>query len=246
MAYIAHPVRKGLLAPVLFFLVTTGILVSLGVWQLHRLAWKETLVAEIATRTKAPPQPLPEPSQWPRLAPSDYDYRHVALAGRFENDKEALVFYGAGPHELGPGYLVLTPLRLDSGAFVIVNRGYVPVALAARRARAKGEIEGETEVTGLMRPPQARNFFTPPDEPDKDIYFSRDPAPIAAHFGLSPAAPFIVDADAAPMPGGWPIGGMTTIDIPNNHLNYALTWFGLAVGLFAVFAAYLRARWRGE
>ncbi|HKH81650.1 MAG TPA: SURF1 family protein [Methylovirgula sp.] len=246
MAYIAQSERKSLLAPVLFMLVVGTILISLGVWQLHRLAWKETLIAEIATRSKAPPQPPPGPSEWNRLAPADYAYRHVEFAGRYENDKEALVFYGAGPHDLGPGYLILTPLRLDSGAIVIVNRGFVPVELAAKSARAAGEIEGEAHVTGLMRPPQPRNLFTPADEPDKGIYFTRDPAAIAAHFGLTQTAPFVVDADDTPVPGGWPKGGMTEIDIPNNHLDYALTWFGLAVGLFAVFVGYLRARWHGE
>ncbi len=227
-------------------LVVGAILVSLGVWQLHRLAWKETLIAEIAARSKGPPQPLPEPAEWMKLAPADYAYRHVEFAGRYENDKEALVFYGAGPHELGPGYLVLTPLRLDSGAIVIVNRGFVPDVLAAKSARKAGEIEAEAHVTGLMRPPQTRNLFTPADEPDKNIYFTRDPAAIAAHFGLAQAAPFVVDADNTPVPGGWPEGGMTEIDIPNNHLSYALTWFGLAVGLLAVFIAFLRARWYGE
>lgn len=238
--------RKGLVVPVLFMLVAGGILVSLGVWQLHRLTWKETLLADIATRTKAPPQPLPAPSTWSRLAPADYAYRHVELDGRFDNDDEVLVFFGAGPNDLGPGYLILTPLRLDSGGTVIVNRGFVPADLGAKSARPESEIAGEVHVTGLMRPPQTRNFFTPADEPDKGLYFTRDPNPIAAHSGLAHVAPFIVDADAKPTPGGWPKGGMTEVDLPNNHLEYALTWFGLALGLFVVFIGYLRARWMGE
>ncbi len=245
LADIAQPGRKGLLGPVLFVLVTGGILVSLGVWQLHRLAWKETLIAEIATRTKAPPQPLPDLALWTHLAAPDYAYRHVEFSGRYENDKEALVFYGTGPHDLGPGYLILTPFKLDSGGFVVVNRGFVPADLV-KSAHAKGEIEGETRVTGLMRPPQARNPFTPADEPQKDLFFTRDPAAIASHFGLAPTAPFVVDADAKSSPGTWPIGGMTEIDVPNNHLSYALTWFGLAGGLLAVFAGFLHARWYGE
>jgi surfeit locus 1 family protein len=246
LADIVQPARKGLLAPIIFFLLVGGILVSLGVWQLHRLAWKEGLIAQIATRSKAPPQPMPDLSTWPHLVPADYAYKHVELTGRFDNDKEALVFYGAGPRDLGPGYLILTPFKLDAGGFVVVNRGFVPAALAARSTRSAGEIEGETHVVGLMRPPQTRNFFTPADEPDKDLFFTRDPGAIAAHFGLLPAAPFVVDADAVPVSGGWPIGGMTEIDIPNNHMSYALTWFGLAVGLLAVFVGYLRARWQGE
>ncbi|MGH6818144.1 MAG: SURF1 family protein [Methylovirgula sp.] len=245
MAYIAQPARKGFIGPVLFMLVIGGVLVSLGVWQLHRLTWKEALIAQITTRSKAPPQPLPELALWAHLASRDYAYRYVEFSGRYENGKEALVFYGVGPHDLGPGYLILTPFKLDSGGFVVVNRGFVPVDLP-KSMRAKGEIEGETQVTGLMRPPQTRNLFTPADEPQKDIFFTRDPAAIATHFGLAPAAPFIVDADTKPVPGGWPIGGMTEIDIPNNHMGYALTWFGLAGGLLIVFAGFLRARWMGE
>jgi surfeit locus 1 family protein len=247
MTTIVPPMRrKSLVLPVLFVVGAEAVLISLGVWQLHRLAWKEGLIAEIAARAKAPAQPLPDPSTWPRLQPADYDYRRVEVVGHFDNDKETLVFDGAGPDDIGPGYLVLTPLRLDSGAIVIVNRGFVPAALVAKSARAEGEIAGEVHLAGLMRPPQPRNFFTPADTPEEGIYFTRDPGVIAAHFGLAQAAPFIVDADATPVPGGWPRGGMTEIDIPNDHLNYALTWFGLAAGLFCVFAAYLFQHRRGE
>lgn len=244
MVELAPPLRrKSLVAPVLFAAVVGAILISLGVWQLHRLAWKETLIAQITARTKAAPQPLPDVAQWPHLAPADYAYRHIEVAGHFDNDKEALVFYGTGPDNLGPGYLVLTPLRLNSGATVIVNRGYVPLAFAGKSARATGETDGEVHLTGLMRPPQQRNFFTPADTPEKGIYFTRDPAVIAAHFRLPQTAPFIVDADATPVPGGWPRGGMTEVTLPNNHLGYAMTWFGLAVGMLSVFAAFLYRHW---
>lgn len=237
--------RKGLAVPLIFFLGASAVLISLGVWQLHRMKWKEALIAEITTRAKAPPRPVPEPSTWSALAPDTYAYRHVELSGTFDNSKEAFVFYGAGPHDWGPGYLVITPFQLASGGIILVDRGFVPVSLAPKSARAQGEIAGETHITGLMRAPQSRNFFTPPDEPDKGIFFTRDPGPIAAHLGLPGAAPFIIDADDHSVPGGWPKGGMTEIDIPNNHLDYAITWFGLAGGLLAVFLSFL-VRYRNE
>lgn len=237
--------RRGLLVPVIFFLGASAVLVSLGVWQLHRLKWKETLIAEIMARSKAPPQPVPEPSKWPTLTANHYAYRHVELSGTFDNNKETFVFYGAGPHDWGPGYLVMTPFELASGAVIIVNRGFVPVSLTSKATRAQGEIGGETHISGLMRPPESRTLFTPHDEPDKGIFYTRDPGAIATHLGLANAAPFIVDVDDLPVPGGWPKGGMTEINIPNNHLDYAITWFGLAGGLFAVFVAFL-LRYREE
>ena len=236
--------RKGLLWPALFTLCTAALLVSLGVWQLHRLAWKEGLIAQIAARADAAPAPPPPEAQWPALQPDDYDYRHVKLHGRFAYDKEALVFRPSGPGGLGPGYLVLTPLRLDDGAYVIVNRGFVPQELKDPSVRAQSQAAGEVEVTGLMRPPEPRNLFTPADEPGKGIYFTRDAAVLAAHFELARTAPFSIDADAAAVPGGWPKGGTTLRVLPNNHLEYAITWFGLAIGLVGVFAALVIRRFR--
>lgn len=231
--------QRGLLWPAVATLIGCAFLASLGVWQLQRLAWKEQLIAEIAARAKAPPQPLPPQGQWAQLRPDDYEYRHVEFDGAFQNNDEALVFRPAGGLAREPGYLVLTPLKLNSGAFVIVNRGFVPVEL--KDPAARGEIEGRTHVTGLMRQPKSRNFFTPTDDPASGQYFTRDPALIAAHFGLAPAAPFSVDADAGSA-AGWPRGGASELTFPNNHLAYALTWFGLALALAVVFAVFAMQR----
>ncbi|QXX74451.1 SURF1 family protein [Methylovirgula sp. HY1] len=233
-------VWRQLLWPTVFTLICGAILVSLGFWQLHRLAWKEGLLAQIAARADAPPVALPEQATWASLKTLNYDYRHVALGGRFVYADTVLVFVPEGPKDAGPGYLLLTPLRLASGAYIIVNRGYVPTALATKmQYEAAGPADAEVKLTGLMRPPQGRNMFTPPDDPAKGQYFTRDPAAIGAHFHLSPVAPFIIDADATPIADGWPRGGMTERDLPNNHLNYALTWFGLAVGLLGVFVSFV-------
>ena len=238
------PARKGLLVPLFFVLVGTGVLVWLGVWQLHRLAWKNALIATIAARSTAAPQPLPAPAEWPRLKPDDYEYLHVSAQGHFDNAREVLVFRTQGPRDLGAGYLVLTPLILASGDEVIVDRGFIPTDLAAKSARPQSEIEGEVTVTGLMRPPQDRNFFTPVDDPAHNLYFTRDPAAIAAHFGLTRVAPFVIDQDKIAIPGGWPEGGATIGNIPNNHMEYALTWFGGAIGLWVVFGTHLFKVWQ--
>jgi surfeit locus 1 family protein len=218
--------------------VGCAILIFLGVWQLHRLAWKEGLIARIEERAKAAPTPLPPPSQWATLRPDDYEYRHVALDGVFENDKEALVFRPAGGAARTPGFLVLTPLKLSSGAYLIVNRGFVPLDKKDPASRPESQIEGQKHVEGLMRPPEPRDAFTPADRPETGQYFTRDPGLIAAHFGLFPAAPFSVDADKTSAPGFAPQGGASEVTLPNNHLVYALTWFGLALGWIGAFAAF--------
>lgn len=232
---------RRLAVPFAVTFLAAAFLTGLGIWQLQRLAWKEGLIAAIGRRVAASPVELPAPSQWPSLAPDDYEYRHVRLSGRFDQAHEALVFRaGGGAGVLGSGYLVLTPLRLDDGAYVIVNRGFVPLAL--KEAASRAPPAGETQVTGLMRAPEPRNFFTPADHPERDEWFTRDPALIAARFGLSPAAPFSVDADAAATAGAWPRGGATVLAIPNDHLAYAFTWFGLAATAIGVFAAYALTR----
>jgi surfeit locus 1 family protein len=209
-----------------------AMLCALGVWQLHRLTFKTALLDRIDARIHAP-VPLADESEWRRLKADDYEYRHVALSGSYEHEKETLVFR---PSAGTVGYLVLTPLQMASGALVIVNRGFVPSDKKEPASRLAGQITGMVTVTGLMRPPEARNFFTPADSPAQGIWFTRDPLAIAQAKGLSRSAPFSIDLDAAPIPGGLPRGGTTVLAIPNNHLEYALTWFGLAAALAAIFA----------
>lgn len=218
-----------------------AISLALGVWQLQRRATKSELIAAIGARATAAPQPLPDPLEWPLLRPRDYEYRHVVLEGIFAHDKEVLVFRASGGGTTGPkepGYLVLTPLRTRSGAMVIVNRGFVPQSALCSMERGDPASTRVTRVTGLMRAPEPRNPFTPQDDLAHGRGFTRDPAAIAAHFGLHPFAPFSIDADAAPEPRGWPRGGTTEHRITNNHLAYALTWFGLAATGAAVFCTY--------
>ncbi len=243
-----HPVARAstlgrrlrpLLVPALFTLISGAFLLSLGIWQVHRLAWKENLLATIDQRTRAAPVPPPPPNAWPRLKPADYEYRRVALTGTLDNGKETLV-YGSTPY--GVGFYVMTPMHLQDGGgdggIVMVNRGFVPAERKDPATRRAGEPDGVARVIGLMRAPERRGLFTPADDPAAGQYFSRDPAVLAARDELVGVAPFTVDADTTPNPGGWPRGGTTVIAIPNNHFVYALTWFGTALSIFAIFGSY--------
>lgn len=229
-------------------LIGMGLLVGLGVWQLQRLAWKEAVLAQISARRDAAPVTLPPQGEWARLDPDQYDYRRVVLRGTFDHARESPLFRASatGAAGDGPGYEILTPLRLADGGIVIVNRGFAPAELKEPAKRAAGQIAGEVTLTGLMRRPETRNSFTPADEPDNNLWFTRDPAALAAHWGLHDVAPFSIDADATPNPGGWPKGGATVMKIPNNHLSYALTWFALAATLAAVTTVFIAKRERSS
>jgi surfeit locus 1 family protein len=129
---------------------------------------------------------------------------------------------------------------------VIVNRGFVPTELRDPASRPQSQPPGEATVTGLVRAPQARAWFIPQDVPSENRWFTRDPGAIAAAKDLDRTAPFYVEADATANPGGWPRGGQTRLDLPNNHLQYALTWYGLALALAVVFGAFARRRLNPE
>jgi surfeit locus 1 family protein len=243
----AAPQRlRALIAPGLATALALAALVSLGNWQMARLEWKEAIVSRMEARIHSAPQPLPARSEWGALSPLDYEYRRVIATGAFDNAKEARVFHAAGGPMREPGWLVLTPLKLAAGGQVIVNRGFVPLALADPATRPAGQIAGEVQVAGLMRAPEPRNSFTPADQPQKREWHVRDPISIAAHFELADAAPFLIDADDAALPGGWPKGGATNFKIVNNHFSYAMTWYGLALTLLGVFAVFAWRRLRSE
>mgnify|MGYP006278319861 CR=1 FL=1 len=237
---------RRLLIPSLVSAIAFVILCGLGIWQLERLYEKEALLQRIDQSLKADAVAMPPETEWSSLKPDDYTYRKVFVSGHFEHEHEAHVFGFIVIDDKGstsPGYFILTPLALHNGSRVIVNRGFVPEMLKAQDQRKAGLIEGPVTVQGLMRVPERSGLFTPQDDLQKNIRFIRDPAVIAASFKLERVAPFIIDADATPVPGRWPEGGHTVVSVPNNHLEYALTWFGLAVVLIGVFTAFaLKAR----
>lgn len=233
---------RPLLWPTVATTIALAILVGLGVWQMERLHWKLDLIARIDARMAAPAAPPPPQTEWARLDPKALEYRHLRLTGAFRHDKE--LHYFAQDEQGGAGYDIVTPLVLADGGVVLVDRGFVPEELKDPARRKAGNVEGEVTLTGVARAPQGRSSFTAPDDQARNIWFTRDPATMGPATGLAPVAPFYVEADATPNPGGWPKGGRTRVDIRNEHFQYALTWFGLALGLVAVYFFYHRSQGR--
>jgi surfeit locus 1 family protein len=236
---------RGLIVPVIMTLVALPILFGLGFWQLERLAWKESLLAVIAERTKAEPSDLLGAYSATHESDLGFEYYRVKVRGRFLHDKER--YFYAPDQKLGPGYHVYTPFEIANGAGVLfVNRGYVTEAKKDPASRREGQVIGEVEVVGLLRSPGVKANFTPENDAKGNLWYWRDFAGmLESAFGSEPPAaiPVFVDAEAA-APGGWPKGGATLVEFPNRHLEYALTWFGLAGALLAVFAAFVWTRLR--
>lgn len=237
--------EKRLVWPAVATLVAFPILISLGKWQLDRLAWKEGLIAAIAERTHAEPVDLV--SAYTASYPTDlgFEYMRVKAKGRYLHSKER--YFYAPDADQGPGFDVYTPLALADGGIVFVNRGYVPEVKQNPATRAEGLVEGDVEVVGLLRSMGTKGLFTPDNDPSHNLWFWRDPYGLAASTFAGDEAknvlPVFLDAEA-PAPGGWPKGGATLLELPNRHLEYALTWFGLAGALLAVFAAFAVGRTR--
>lgn len=240
--------RRGLLVPGLFTLIALAILISLGTWQVERKAWKEALIDSISRRLDAPPSDLPPPETWNRPDAADMEYRHVAFPAEFLNNEEALVYTSGSTFRAdvsGAGYWVFTPARLTGGSVVVVNRGFVPEGRQNAGTRAAGQVFGVVNLTGVMRWPEPRGLFTPNDDAAHNLWFVRDQTAMAAAKKWGPVAPFYVEQEAPPAPGGLPQPGKVQPILPNNHLGYAITWYGLALMLVGVFGFWLRAR-RGE
>lgn len=220
--------------------VAFAILVGLGTWQVQRLHWKEALIANIENRINSAPRPLADIER--QLDETgDVDYRPVSLTGTFEHDGERHFFT---TWEGDSGFNVYTPLRLEDGRYIFVNRGFVPYELKDPAKRRNGQVAGTVEIAGLARNrlDSKPGMFLPENDAARNIFYWKDLDAMAASAGLPAGTrflPFFVDAGDAPNPGGWPHGGVTIVDLPNNHLQYAITWYGLAAALAGVVGAWL-------
>ncbi len=211
------------------------LLLALGTWQVERLHWKEALLASMAERTAGEPAPLAAIEA--RFAASgDVDYWPAEASGTFRHGSER---HFLATHDGRSGFFVYTPLELADGRFLFVNRGFIPYDRKDPSTRPESQPGGEMVVRGLARNPLAEkpSWLLPDNDPAKNVFYWKDMSGMAASAGLPEGAvvlPFFLDADATPVPGGLPIGGVTLLSLPNNHLQYAVTWYGLAAALAAV------------
>lgn len=233
--------RLGLVAAAVATLVSLAILVTLGTWQVQRMQWKDGLIQQIEARAYGEPGAILPEAQWSAFSKDEQEYRRVRISGTFDHALEVqvngLLSTQTRGHPL-QGFYVMTPLVLDTGAQVLVNRGFVPTPFRDPSTRADALPEGEVEIIGLVRASQEHNRFVPENIPAREQWLTRDVAEIAAARGLERAAPFYIDAEFDAQAPEWPRGGGTILNLPNNHLQYAVTWYGLALVLVVVFLLF--------
>lgn len=222
--------------PTLISLPILVLSLGLGIWQMERREWKRDILDRIAVNQAAAPLTLDELLKGDPLR---HEYGRVKVAGTFLHDKE---FYLAA-RSLGNkvGLQVVTPLKTDEGQVVLFDRGWIPQEQKDPARRAAGQLAGRVELTGIVRRTQIRPRFAPENVPDRNVWFHVDVPLMRSMAGGKPDPrldAFFLEADATPNPGGVPIGGQTRLNIPNDHLQYAITWFLIAAALVGVYLAY--------
>jgi surfeit locus 1 family protein len=222
--------------PTLISLPILVLSLTLGVWQLERREWKRDILDRMAANQAAAPISLDELLKGDPLR---HEYGRVKVTGNFEHGKEFHLAARSLKNKVG--LQVVTPLKTDDGRIVLFDRGWIPSEKKDPSRRAEGQPAGRVELVGIVRRSQIKGRFVPDNAPDKNVWFQVDVPLMRQLAGASPDARldrFFLDADAAPNPGGAPVGGQTRLDIPNDHMQYALTWFLIALALAGVYLAY--------
>jgi surfeit locus 1 family protein len=216
--------------PTLIALPMLLVLAGLGAWQLQRLAWKNQLIGEARAGMAAAAVELPRTA----LDAEAWAYRRVIVDGRFHHGAE-IHLLALGPNGQH-GYRIVTPL-LRGGAHgaVLVDRGWVPAALKDAAARAAAQVDGPVAVSGVVRRSWRGGWFTPDNDPARNLWHSGDAAAMLRWLGLSGPDLFVA-ADAGVAAAGQP----AAIAIANPHLQYAVIWFGLAAALAAIYVLWHR------
>lgn len=235
--------RRGLVGPTLAMLAAFAVLVALGVWQLERKVWKENLIATMDARLAAPPVDLPPPEQWGALNPDNAEFRRVKFRAEFIPVDDVYVYVAGSALRTDiqdPGYFVFRPAKLPDGHVVVVNRGYIPID-AVKQSPAE-----TLDIAGYIRFPEPKPWFISATAAPGQAWFVRDQRAMAAARGWGEVAPFYVDQETPVPPGGLPRPSALVVTLRDDHLGYALTWFGLAAVLAGVYIAWLVSRRRDK
>lgn len=236
--------RRGLLVPVVFALSAIAVFVALGSWQITRKAWKEDLIRTVDERLNGSPLALPPSTQWPTLTQTNDEFRRVTLRGEFFGREARVYTGGPGLREdvKSPGYYVFAPMRLPDGGILVVNRGYVSNPQPNAGTAPAAHPEGPVDIIGVLRWPQQPGWFDTEHSAGSDLWFVRNPLAMAVQNEWGGVAPFYLEQEAPVPPGGVPRPGKIRVNLRNDHLQYALTWYSLAIVVVVLSVFWLRSR----
>jgi cytochrome oxidase assembly protein ShyY1 len=237
----------------IFILLMVILFVGLGVWQLQRRVEKHALIATLNERLAAAPAPLPPPAQWSALNPAHDEFRRVSFTATYQARLDAMVYTSGSairPDVSGPGTWAFIPARLPDGETVAVNAGFVPNIMQDRglqdRALTQLITHEPVMLTGYIRFPEAAGMLTPAADRDKRLWFTRDHLAMAQALGWNKVAPFYIDLEAPVPASGVPKAGPLEVHLKDDHMQYAITWFGLAAAMVIAFAVWWRAQRRAS
>ena len=223
--------------PTILTSIMLFVLVALGSWQIQRLNWKNELITKIQTRAAERPVLLAKhPDDMEEL-----EFQRVNVRGRFDHSTE---FHLVNRSLNGnPGLHIITPfLRSDNSGVLLVNRGWVPFEKKNAKSRREGLVAGEIELNGIIRLIKGPGAFTPKNDPGTNHWFFIDPVAKSKISGHSFLTGFYLLDGNVEVPGGFPVGHQWTLDIRNDHLQYAITWYSLAFALLVIFFVYHRQK----
>jgi surfeit locus 1 family protein len=247
--------RRGVAGFGAFTLVMVALFVGLGVWQLQRRIEKHALIAALTERLAAAPGALPVPSQWTALTPERDEFRRVSFSATYEPRPDAMVYSsGSAVRDdiSGPGTWAFLPARLPGGETVVVNAGFVQNTMQDRTQQDRAVMQLITSepvmLTGYIRFPEAAGTLTPPENPAKRLWFTRDHLAMARALGWGeggrPVAPFYIDLEQPVPASGMPKPGPLQVHLKDDHLQYAITWFGLAGAVLIAFGVWVSGQRR--
>ena len=242
----AIPRKRGVVGLAVIVLVMVGVLTSLGVWQLQRRVQKHDLIAALTERLAAAPLALPREAEWAALTPASDEFRRVRFVAAYAPAPDAMVYSSGSAVRIdvsGPGTWAFLPAQLRGGTALVVNAGFVPNTMQDRgqqdRAIAPLKTGTPVEMTGYLRFPEAAGTLTAAADTAKRLWFTRDIAAMASALGWGNIAPFYIDLESPLPPSGVPKPGTLDVHLKDDHLQYAITWFGLALVVAIAFGAWL-------
>ncbi|MCZ4281784.1 SURF1 family protein [Kiloniella laminariae] len=225
--------------PTVFSIPVFLVALGLGTWQLQRMEWKKEQIALRQERSGAEAVSFDELYAGNSGVPAEEEFRHVWIEGEFLHDEELIL--GARSLDRRLGVQIVTPFALRDGREILVNRGFAPSELKESAARPEGQVKGTVRIEGLLRVPGWKGYemVKPANDPIKNFWFYVDIPEMARHTGLSnPVQDIYLDAGPAANPGGYPLGGQTRIELVNNHLEYVITWYAMALILAVIYFVF--------
>lgn len=228
--------KKLPIIPTIFTIFALILLLTLGSWQVKRLLWKNSVIAEISERVAMPPVDLPDG----RIDIEKLKYRRIIITGHFLNDKEIHLFTGAKEMRGKPGYNIITPLEIGSGRVIIVDRGWVPASMKERDARKDTIINGDVSIIGMLHAGEHKAMFTPDNDIEKNLWFWIDIPAIASFTGKALDNVYVRALVEDGNERTLPIAGEAMVKVRNDHLSYAVTWYSFAIILLVIYTLYIR------